>query len=98
MYREPPGEPDARARRAKELRQVVERQSRGTPAMQKKTKKRAQGTCGDSLSPRFTGLKNILSLAGASLALLAYPCLSSFAPRGLLISVRHTARQIADCK
>jgi len=54
LHSEPQGEPDTRAR-AKELRQVVERQSRGTPAMRQK--KKARGTCGDSLSPRFTGLK-----------------------------------------
>ena len=57
MYREPPGEPDARARRAKELRQVVKRQSRGTPAMQKKTKKEPREPAATVCHPVSRGLK-----------------------------------------
>ena len=37
---------------------ALRQKSRGTPAMQEKNKK-APGACGDSLSPRFTGLKNM---------------------------------------
>ena len=57
LHSEPQGEPDARAR--------SERTQAGGGAAEPRNPcnaakdKKAQGTCGDSLSPRFTGLKNM---------------------------------------
>ncbi|MBQ7022910.1 MAG: hypothetical protein IJN29_04970, partial [Akkermansia sp.] len=85
LQSEPPGEPNARARKGERTQAGGGAAELRNPCNAVKNNK-AQGTCGDSLSPRFTGLKNMfIPQQGLhNRCAIAHPCLSSFAPEGAL--------------